>query len=331
VKAIAEQSLYEILEVKADASPGEIAQAYERAQAIYAPSSLAVYTLVAPDEAAAFLRRVEEARSVLLDPDARARYDAGLLPPGDPAAAAAARPVEPAALPPVIPPVKVELAPAPEATTPSPAAAAAPGEAAAPAAAPTSPPAPAATAVPVATAVPAATSVPAATAAPVGSASAPEAAAAHEAAAGTVPEGTAATAAPPQAATPSAEAAEPAAPAAEPDREPPPPAAPPARPAQASAGFSVPEGTPWTGEVLRRVRESRGLTLHQIAERTKVGRQHLENIEADRYGMLPAPVYLRGILVSFAKELRLDGPKVSRSYLEQVRAASEQPPPQKPR
>jgi cytoskeletal protein RodZ len=83
--------------------------------------------------------------------------------------------------------------------------------------------------------------------------------------------------------------------------------------------------------VLRRVRESRGLTLHQIAERTKVARHHLENIEADRYAMLPAPVYLRGILVSLAKELRLDGPKVSRSYLEQASAASEQPPAQKPR
>jgi hypothetical protein len=151
------------------------------------------------------------------------------------------------------------------------------------------------------------------------------------AAAGPVPEGTAATAASPGAAAPPAGGAEPAAPDAETGREPPAPAAPPARPAHAPAGFSVPEGTPWTGEVLRRVRESRGLTLHQIAERTKVARHHLEAIEADRYAMLPAPVYLRGILVSLAKELRLDGPKVSRSYLEQARAASVQPPTPKPR
>jgi cytoskeletal protein RodZ len=54
-----------------------------------------------------------------------------------------------------------------------------------------------------------------------------------------------------------------------------------------------------------------------------VTRHHLENIEADRFGALPAPVYLRGILMSLARELRLDGQKVARSYLER---ASTEPP-----
>ncbi len=285
MKSIEDQSLYEILEVQTDAAPEEIAQAYERARAIYAPNSLAVYTLVAPEEAAAFTRRIEEARSVLLDPEARARYDAGLA-PGQPPPDA--RPPPPPALPPVIPPAKAEPPPPPAEAPPSPAAT--PAEAAPPPAMP--PPATPPPAAPAAPASPAAAAIPAAAAEPV--------------------------AAPPVAAP------------AEAEREPP-LAAPPARPTQVPSGFSVPEGVPWTGEVLRRVRESRGLTLHQIAERTKVARYHLENIEADRYGTLPAAVYLRGILVSLAKELRLDGPKVARSYLEQASAAAGEPSPPKPR
>jgi hypothetical protein len=103
---------------------------------------------------------------------------------------------------------------------------------------------------------------------------------------------------------------------------------PPAAPPEARPDFRFPEGTPWTGEMLRRVRESRGLTLQQIADRTKVTRRHLESIECDRYPMLPAPVYLRGIIMSLAKELRLDGQKVARSYLEMMAAATApgQPP-----
>ena len=50
-------------------------------------------------------------------------------------------------------------------------------------------------------------------------------------------------------------------------------------------------------------------------------RHHIENIEGDRFEQLPASVYLRGILLSMARELRLDGQKVSRSYLERVAAA----------
>jgi cytoskeletal protein RodZ len=74
--------------------------------------------------------------------------------------------------------------------------------------------------------------------------------------------------------------------------------------------------------VLRQVRESRGITIERISERTKVVRHHIENIEGDRYGLLPAPVYLRGILLGIARELRLDGQKVARSYLEHMAAGA---------
>jgi hypothetical protein len=94
-------------------------------------------------------------------------------------------------------------------------------------------------------------------------------------------------------------------------------ALPPAPPVE----IPLPEGAAWSGEALRRVREARGITIPQIAERTKVTRHHVENIEAERYSALPAPVYLRGILLSLARELRLDGQKVARAYLERAAAA----------
>ena len=116
--------------------------------------------------------------------------------------------------------------------------------------------------------------------------------------------------------------------------EPPPSAPAPARPAAAAPirldrevqlppvpEIPMPEGAAWTGEALRKVREARGLSVPQIAERTKVTRHHVENIEAERYAALPAPVYLRGILLSLARELRLDGQKVARAYLERAAAA----------
>lgn len=80
----------------------------------------------------------------------------------------------------------------------------------------------------------------------------------------------------------------------------------------------LPDGAEINGELLRRVREARGMTLQQVAERTRIGRMHLENVEADRYDALPTTVYLRGILMNMARELMLDPLRVAKSYLELV-------------
>ncbi len=81
-----------------------------------------------------------------------------------------------------------------------------------------------------------------------------------------------------------------------------------------------------TGDALRRVREARGLTLKDVEGRTKIGHWHLENIERERYADLPAQVYLRGFLMSFARELKLDPVRVARSYLEHMKAKSQAKP-----
>ena len=83
----------------------------------------------------------------------------------------------------------------------------------------------------------------------------------------------------------------------------------------------IPPDAEFNGELLRKVRTAAGLSLQQVAERTRISARHLENVEADRYASLPAPVYLRGILMSLARELGLDGLRVSKSYLTLVEAA----------
>lgn len=71
----------------------------------------------------------------------------------------------------------------------------------------------------------------------------------------------------------------------------------------------------FNGELLRTVRQSLGVSVQQLAEKTRIGSRHLENIEADRYDSLPAMVYLRGMLMNIARELKLDGLRVSKSYI----------------
>ena len=280
MKRLSDQTLYEILEVSVDAPPEEIERAYARASALYGPGSLATYSLVTPDEAQLLNNRIEEAKAVLLDPDARVRYDERIgvrpraAPPPPPAAHGVGTPWPPA------PAVPAEAAPAAEGAAP-PAAEA--------------PPVPA----PIALDAPISTPPPGALEAVTGPAEPPPAAPATPASPGAA------------ALTPSPASQGPV----------PPPPIPLKNEVPAPRELLVPEGTAWTGEMLRQVREARGLTLPQLSERTKVTRHHLENIEADRFAALPAPVYLRGILMSLARELRLDGQKVARSYLERQAAA----------
>jgi curved DNA-binding protein CbpA len=99
--------------------------------------------------------------------------------------------------------------------------------------------------------------------------------------------------------------------------------APPPEPADAARPVhkteaDLPPDAPVTGDALRRVREARGLSLKDLAAKTKIGHWHLDNIEREKYSALPAMVYLRGFLGSLARELKLDPVRVARSYLEQM-------------
>jgi len=60
------------------------------------------------------------------------------------------------------------------------------------------------------------------------------------------------------------------------------------------------------GTVLRRCREFSEISLEDAAEATKIGKNYLRALEADRYQELPSPVYLKGFLRTYATYLGLD-------------------------
>jgi flagellar biosynthesis protein FlhG len=68
------------------------------------------------------------------------------------------------------------------------------------------------------------------------------------------------------------------------------------------------------GSVMREVREALGIELREISERTKIGTAYLGAIEEEEFERLPAPVYVRGFLVEYAKMLGLDVGRVLETY-----------------
>jgi flagellar biosynthesis protein FlhG len=91
-----------------------------------------------------------------------------------------------------------------------------------------------------------------------------------------------------------------------------------------------PEDGVYDGEVLRRIRMGRGIELEEVANITKIGMAHLRNIEANRYELLPAQVYLRGFLREIARCLRVDATAAVESYMLKLQAQVGSGP-QKPR
>jgi DNA-binding transcriptional regulator YiaG len=72
----------------------------------------------------------------------------------------------------------------------------------------------------------------------------------------------------------------------------------------------------FTGEHIKKMREQKGLTLKEIAERTKISVAILQALEDERYEDMPsARVYVRGFVRCFAEELGLDKDQVSQSYV----------------
>jgi flagellar biosynthesis protein FlhG len=62
-----------------------------------------------------------------------------------------------------------------------------------------------------------------------------------------------------------------------------------------------------------------GIDVAEISARTKIGRAHLDAIEAEEFASLSAPVYVRGFVSELAKFLRLDPAIVQRTYLRRMR------------
>jgi cytoskeletal protein RodZ len=59
-------------------------------------------------------------------------------------------------------------------------------------------------------------------------------------------------------------------------------------------------------EQLRQAREAQNLTLHQVAEVTKIRTDHLRALEEGDFDVFSAPVYIRGFVRSYAGLVKLD-------------------------
>lgn len=60
------------------------------------------------------------------------------------------------------------------------------------------------------------------------------------------------------------------------------------------------------GETLRRARLARGITIEDAERVTRIPRKYLEALELENYTILPAPVFARGFLRSYAAYLGLE-------------------------
>ena len=123
---------------------------------------------------------------------------------------------------------------------------------------------------------------------------------------------------------PEPEDATPGAPVAEPAAERVPPTPQPAPALESIEAFEAEEGNDYDGARLRRTRLRHGLEIDDVARQTKVNPTYLRFIEEERFADLPARVYVRGFVMSFAACVGLDPEAVARSYLQRLDGARPQ-------
>jgi cytoskeleton protein RodZ len=75
---------------------------------------------------------------------------------------------------------------------------------------------------------------------------------------------------------------------------------------------------PRAGEALRAAREAQGLTLADVAGRTRVPQRHLEAIEAADYHSLPSPTYAVGFAKAYARAVGADEVAIARDVRAEV-------------
>lgn len=72
----------------------------------------------------------------------------------------------------------------------------------------------------------------------------------------------------------------------------------------------------YDGSMLRDVRLSKNIDLKEVADHTNISKSYLLNIENENFDELPARIYLKGFIVSYAKYLGLDAEKLANSIIE---------------
>lgn len=101
-------------------------------------------------------------------------------------------------------------------------------------------------------------------------------------------------------------------------KAPPPPAAP--TPAPDASTPAALDGRPIGPDELRQIREYRGLRLDEVSEKSKISLSNLRYLEEGKFAFLPAPVYVKGFLRTYARILRIDAEKLINDYMPRYEA-----------
>lgn len=72
------------------------------------------------------------------------------------------------------------------------------------------------------------------------------------------------------------------------------------------------------GERLRRAREAKGMSLDDVASRTRIPIRHLQNIEREDWDALPAATYAVGFTRNYANAIGLDGAALARELRDRI-------------
>ena len=75
---------------------------------------------------------------------------------------------------------------------------------------------------------------------------------------------------------------------------------------------------PTVAELLRQGREAQNLSVHQLADLTKMRTDHIRALEEGNYAVFSAPVYIRGFVRTCASMLKLDPASVMTALNEEL-------------
>ena len=86
---------------------------------------------------------------------------------------------------------------------------------------------------------------------------------------------------------------------------------------------------PTVAEQLHLAREAKSLTVHQVAEVTKIRTDHIRALEEGNFNTFSAPVYIKGFVRTYATLLKLDVPRVMAALDEELGQTKKfrEPPP----
>ncbi len=82
------------------------------------------------------------------------------------------------------------------------------------------------------------------------------------------------------------------------------------------------------GDYLKQTRKKKGLSLDQLASRTKIQEHHLLALELEDFANLPAKVFAKGFVRSYAKALGLEEDEALQRFLDASRTFYAQPQPE---